>query len=287
MPIGAIIPAIASGLGWLFSGGGGGSDSAGGIGSILGALLGAYGSSGTQGKTLQDLLEEYSKTGTSNTSTSGTTTGAGTTTGLQQMLENPAFAQFRTNLIPLLSQQLNKAQQPIYGDAQKAQLMNQLNGLAGDAATSLRQSLSRSGGLDSGLLSQGLTDIGTQRFGQLSNFFSQLPFAESEAQAARMNPLLQMATGWVGAAPLSTATSGTTSSTGTTTGSESTTVSESGTSKKTGTTTEQGPSFGKQLASDFGSLLGGGLFSGKPKTTTSFGNPWFNSSDSRIGLGGF
>lgn len=261
MPIGAIVGGLGKlggALGGLFGGGGEGGGS---LGSILGSLfggktglsqllglgLGAYGNSGAQGSAYEQMLQDFTRKGSTSDKSSG----------FQQAFEDPTFAQFRSDLMPLMKQEMRKANEPIYGDAQKAALMNQLNDLAGGATAALKSQLARSGATESGLLSQGLSDIQTNRFGQLSSFFSQLPFMENEARANRMNSLLGLATNWVGKAPLSYAT--TSSSTGTT--------EESGTSKTDRKLTQEGPSFGKQLAGDVGTIIGeGGFGTNQPRS---------------------
>jgi hypothetical protein len=90
-----------------------------GVGAIagpaVGAALGALGSSGKQGGVKQQSTSQQ------------------TVDELQETLEPDYFSQFRKQLIPAYMQELERAQGPIYGDAQKAAVLNDANDLARSA----------------------------------------------------------------------------------------------------------------------------------------------------------
>jgi hypothetical protein len=202
--IASAIPAIASGIGGLvgkLAGNKTVQNTALGVG---GAALGALGSSGKQ--------------------------GSNTTSSTIAQTEDPAFAQYRQALMPLLTSELSQAQQPVFGDAQKTSFMTNLNNLAQSSMNALRSNMARFGGLSSGRYGAGLTNIQLGKLGQSANFFSQLPFMEAQARAERVQPLLNTALSWVGRPPTSTTT--------------------------TGDTSAYGPSFGSQFATDLGALGG-------------------------------
>ncbi len=208
-----------------------------------GSALGALGAGGKQGGSLQDLLDIINQTTKS--------TGTESSTNFQEALENPAFAAFREQLIPSVMGEIRKAGQPVYGEAQKAAFMNQLNDLAAASMQKLQSNLAGVGGLNSGRFGAGGANIELGKLGELSKFFSQLPVIEAQARSERMNPLLSLATGWAGRAPLSYKTTGDRTF--------DSTSEMTGESKRTGTTAMTGPSFGRSFASGLSDLAGTAL----------------------------
>jgi hypothetical protein len=142
---------------------------------------------------------------------------------------------------------LNKAQQPVYGKAQQAQYLGQLNKLAEGSIESLRSNLARMGGLDSGLMGLGVSNIANERLGKMSDFYSQLPFMERQAQMQNLGNALGMATGWAGRAPISQFTS------------DSGTESTNQKTTQQGSQMQQGPSWWKGALTGLGGI-GGSIF---------------------------
>ena len=165
-----------------------------GLGGVASAGLGALGGSGQQSKMTQT------------------------------QTESPETSQFRNGLFGTISDQIKSAQQPIYGDAQKAGYLSNLNDLANSSMKSLQGNLARVGGMGSGRHYSGLSDIAVNRDKSAAGFFSQLPFMEAQAQSQRLDPLLQIGAGLAGRSPLST------------------------------TSTMSGPNFGSNLASTLGGM---------------------------------
>jgi hypothetical protein len=225
------------------------------IGGIGGAAADAFGSSGKQGQqgynsqsqAIQDQFQEFNSTDKIDQ--------------FNEAIEDKNFTKFRNDLTKKVGREIDLAGEPIYGEAQKAKYISDLNDLAAGSMASLKGNLARTGRLDSGAADIGTSEIEKDRFGKASDFIGQLPFMESAARAERMNPLLGMAAGFAGRAPLSQRVTGSNT--------------RSGTSKTTGTTnqtsngmqTQFGPGFGKAFAGnlgEFGGLALGQMFKKKP-----------------------
>lgn len=169
--------------------------------------------------------------------------------------EDPFFSLFRKQMASGLKSQMAKANKPVYGDAQKAGFLNELNDLAEGSMSALRNNLAATGGLDSGRLRTGATDIETERLGKATDFFSSIPMLNQQAQASQMQGLLGLGTNFAGRAPINTRQSGSTS--GFSTASGRSKGSASGTGRSSGTQTQQGPGFGSQIGMDLGGIAGG------------------------------
>lgn len=117
--------------------------------------------------------------------------------------------------MPQIQGAISKANQPVYGDAQKASYLGGLDQLANSSIESLKQNLARAGALNSGRLSQGITDIGLNRNNQASQFFSQIPFLNRQATMQQLGQMFGAATGLISQAPRSQATTQTGTNTGT------------------------------------------------------------------------
>jgi hypothetical protein len=145
-----------------------------------------------------------------NTQQSGTSSGTSTNTSnalsnqFSTTYESPLLTQFRNGLFPFLTQQLQQSTQPVFTDATKASFLSNVNGLANSSINSLNNNLAKRGISNSGAYAAGATDIGNQRNAQLTNFYSQLPFQERQAQANLTNPLLTMGLNFAGRGPTST-----------------------------------------------------------------------------------
>jgi hypothetical protein len=210
MPIAAFLPAI--------------------IGAA-GAGLSALGGAGKQGQ------EKGNTTGSSTdvSSKSGTQTSTPN--------EDPLFAKFRQQLLPLLMGQINKAGQPAYGDAEKAGFLNDQNKIANAGMESLKSKAGAAGG-GLGGLAAGLTGLEANREGNATNFFSQIPFLNKQYADNRTSNLLGLATNFAGKAPVGSTT--TQQETGTNTGTRSGTQNQS----------QYGPSFGSSLFNSLGGMFG-------------------------------
>lgn len=127
--------------------------------------------------------------------------------------ENPLMAAAREALLPIIGSEFNKAQKPIYGQAQQASFMESLNELAQSAMQRMTQGVAGSGGLRSGRFAGGTADIEKQRFGDANKFFANLPFQEEQARSGRVNNLLGLATNWLGSGPINETITGNASST--------------------------------------------------------------------------
>lgn len=177
-----------------------------GVGAIagpaLGALMGGIGSGGNQGGTTYNTFGTQSQNQTTNQSVKN--------------LEPDYFSQFREGLLGQYNSELSKAQnETIYGPAQKAQYISGQNDLASAATEAAKAGLARMGRLNSGAADEAAGNIEYQKFGNISNFYSQLPFMESEARFNKVSPLLTAGMNWAGRAPVDQEITGNTSSTGT------------------------------------------------------------------------
>lgn len=208
-----------------------------GLGS---ALLGGIGGAGKQGAQKM----------TSTNTTTGSAHDVATTNQLQHIIENPLFSQFREGLLPEYAKELHNAQAPVFGQAQIADYMQNVNKLGKAATDSLTSGLARRGALNSGALVSGLGDIDRGIMSNKTSFLAQLPFQEAQAHADRVNPLLNMGINWAGRVPTDTQLTGTNV--------DDKTFNQS--SVTNGMTEMQGPSMWRGLAGNLadGMLAGGG-----------------------------
>lgn len=230
---------------------------AGGIGAATGALSGR----GNQGR--QTVNQTQNQTG-QQTST-GQTRGSSTQRGQQridqttQAFETPEMAAFRLQQQRRFQDQFSRAGQPIYGEAQKAGFLSNLNDLAASAGENLKQNLASSGGLDSGRAATGFQNIEMGRSGQAGQFFGNLPFLEQQAQGQRFNDLSGLANNFLATGPRGQRTTGITDFDQTGENVQDTTGQVNSTGQTTGNTTQtnQGPSFASGLLSGLGGAFGG------------------------------
>lgn len=134
----------------------------------------------------------FSSNTTSKSNQSGTNVGS---------FSNPLVQNFQNSLIPQLQSAFSQAQQPVYGQAQQAGFLNSLNELANSSINNLKSSLARSGALNSGRLASGITSIDTNKMGQASNFFSQIPFLNRQATMQALPGLFGAANQFMSTAP--------------------------------------------------------------------------------------
>ncbi len=132
-----------------------------------------------------------------------TSTATNSALGTSTPLLNPLAQQFYQNtLFPGAQSLIAIANKPVYGDAHKADVLNNLNDLANAASAHLKSSLSGRGQLGSGEFETGLGNIEQQRYGQLSNFYSNLPALEDQAHQQRMAQALGLGAGLAAQLPV-------------------------------------------------------------------------------------
>jgi hypothetical protein len=217
--------------------------------SLGGAALGALG----KGKKQGSQTNEFQNTQETNTQQSQNSSYNNQSNSTITPNEDPMFAAFRQMLLPVLADEYQKAQKPLYGDAEKAQFLGEQNALSEAGAKALDSRLARRGALRSGALDMGLGDLEAARQRSTTGFFSQLPFLNEQARSQRTNNLLGMATSFLGRAPVGQTTSGSQSGTA-----ES---SAQGKSTQTGSGTSTGANFGPSFGAAFLPQLGGAISS--------------------------
>lgn len=222
-----------------------------GVGPLASAAIGAVGSGGKQGSQSYNGTQESTQKFNQSQNIDQ----------FNEAVEDPAFSAFRNSLLPMVKQEIFKANQPIYGDAQKTKYLSDLNDLASGAMSSLKSSLAGRGALDSGVMSQAATDIENNRVGKATDFFSQLPFMEDQARTQKMQGLLGMSTSFAGRAPISQKVTGTNTSTGTN--------ETKGTN--VGTQTQNGPGFMGAFMNNLGGMMGANV--GMPGTVPTLRTP--------------
>lgn len=136
-----------------------------------------------------------------------TTTGTNSSTATNSNTTTPnlnplAQSLYSSTLFPQARQLIANANKPVYGDAQKASVLNDLNGLAQSASRHLNSSLASRGALGSGDFDTGQAGIEQQRYGNLSNFYSQLPSLEDQAHQQKMLSALGFGAGLAGQMPV-------------------------------------------------------------------------------------
>lgn len=184
------------------------------IPAVLGGVLGGLSKSGQQGggtkntSSLEEMFSEMFKSGQSRQSQDT----RGETSGFNKAIEDPAATAFRQSLFPMFGQELKRAGEPVFGDAQKASQLNSLNDLAEASMSKLKSSLASTGTLDSGQLSQGISDIESRKNASAAGFFSQIPLMNRQYADQQRGNLLGLASQFAGHGPISSVTGGTTSS---------------------------------------------------------------------------
>ena len=189
-----------------------------GVGGILGSAIGAIGGAGKQAE------QKYNTTSTQSVDQTTTPTEAGYFGGGREALTG-GFMDF-----------LRQQDQPIYGNAAKATVFNDLNDLAKDSIGKIRGQL----GGNSGFKDSAIAGVEQQRYGGLADFLTKLPGMEREAQFARKSNLYGQGMNFFGRAPVGQTTKGSTTSTG------------------SGTQAQYGQGFGGGFASNLGGYMGNG-----------------------------
>lgn len=223
-----------------------------GVGGIASSIFDGIAGSGNQGGQTQS---------GSSTSTSSSATNASSNqqyNGNAQQTEDPMMSMFRLALGSQFGQAFDDANTPVFGEGAKASFVNQLNDLSNSSFDSLSNNLAKRGVTNSGAMSEGAAGLENARFGNLSQFFANLPFQESQAKSSKVNNLLGLATNFVGPALRGQTTSG--DQTGT---SASTTTGNSSTQSQ-GNVTNNGAPFGTNLAAGLGAATGTTAAGGAP-----------------------
>lgn len=231
------------------------------IKGIGGSLLGGLGQSG------RPLTESQSKTTTSGNRTSSSSSEMDQ---FNEAIEDPEFAQFRQALLPMVMGLVDKASQPVYTDSKIASTLADINRQF--SKEDINPAMAGRGLLGSGFNQQLRQDVDNQRDAMASNFFTQLPFLEQQAQLSNMGNALGMATGFAGRAPISQRVTGSSNQTGNETFDQNSTTDA----------WSKNPS-GSGFWSGVGNTAGGWLF-GSQNPFGGFGNK--GQSDKNIGLGG-
>ena len=104
-------------------------------------------------------------------------------------------------MLDTFGEELGRAQEPVFGEAQTAGFLNNLNDVSKSASDRIIQSLARRGALRSGSGDRALRDVELNRASQAGGFFADLPFKEREARQASVNPLLDLGFNFAGRGP--------------------------------------------------------------------------------------
>lgn len=182
------------------------------------------------------------------------------------------FTQFRQLMLPALGAAYSDAQKPVFGDAQKAQFLNDQNSIFNTQADSLGAGAARRGVTDSGAFASGLTGLGQTRAANASNYFSSIPFLNDQAKSQRTGNLLSLATNFLGRSPLGSTT----------------TSNQSGTqqSSSQGNSTQIGAPAGSQFLNGLGGILGLGANGQGPLSNLTFGGGGGANMSNVPGIGG-
>lgn len=151
-----------------------------------GALIGLGG--GILGATPTTTKWGYSKEGEEHVS------------GTRTPLEDPTFSAFRLALIPEFWGAMERAKQPVYGAAEKAQVIQQANDAYAQALSGVKEALGRMG--VRGDLTSAVSMLEAARAGQVADFLAALPKLERDAYLQSVGALLGQGMQWAGAAPV-------------------------------------------------------------------------------------
>lgn len=164
------------------------------IGPALGILGGAFSKSGKQGS----VSGTQRQTGLETVSETGQIRDVSDLTRREEELG--ILGPFREQLIGAFGEELEAARQPVFGEAQQAQFLSQLNELTSSSMDEILSQFARRGATGP-QLGAALQDVQLGRAAQAGQFFAQLPFQEAQARFARTTPLLQSGLGFVGRGP--------------------------------------------------------------------------------------
>lgn len=222
------------------------------LGGVGGSLLGGLGQTGRATNTME---------GTTKTSGSKTSSSTGEIDQFNDAIEDPEFAAFRQMLLPVVMDLVGKASQPVYTDSKIAGTLADINKQF--SKEDINPAMAARGLLGSGFNQQMRQDVDNQRAAAASNFFTQLPFLEQQAQLNNMGQALGLATGFAGRAPVDQRVTGTNKQSGNETFDQNSTTNQTSTSPN-GTGFLAG--FGNSLGGWLGSRPDGFWDSGNSKT---------------------
>lgn len=277
-----------------------------GVGPIASKLIGmgsgmaasALGASGRQGS--QDSQGNWNQTGNTTQDTTGQVdsnqTGNSTFNrqeqGSQNILEDPAGAAFRRSLIPQMARMNQAAEEPVYGEAEKAGFLTGLNDLTKDAMTNLRSNLAASGRMDSGSLAMGAGDIEMGRLGEVAKYNQQIPLANRQYRDQARTQAMSLSQGLVPLMRLGQTNTGSSSGgeNSSMVGSQTSTGRTTGTSQQNGTsnnnTNVNGPGFLQSLAGQFGGMMGDAMGGSQNPLNALFRNRTPNSQVGNLPIAG-
>lgn len=197
--------------------------------------------SGVGGSLLSGLGGKSKQSNTSSGTRDSSSTSS--TNQLNQAIEDPAFEAFRQALLPMVLGLVDKAQQPIYTDSKIASTLAGINQQFNKQ--DINPALAGRGLLNSGLARTMRADVDNQRSSAASQFFSQIPALEQQAQFQNLSSALGLGAQFAGRAPISQQLTGTTNQTS---------------NEKFSQTGEQsgGQGFGGAFANGLGGFLGSG-----------------------------
>jgi len=199
--------------------------------------------SGVGGSLLSGLGGKSSQTANNNSSGTKNSTSTSSTNQLNQAIEDPAFAQFRQALLPMIMGLVDKAQQPIYTDSKIASTLAGINQQFNKQ--DINPALAGRGLLNSGLARTMRADVDNQRSSAASQFFSQIPALEQQAQFQNLSSALGLGAQFAGRAPISQQLTGTQNQT------SNEQFNQTGQSTQSG-----GQGFGGAFANNLGGWLG-------------------------------
>lgn len=217
---------------------------------------------GAAGKAASSLAGSGKAGPTSTMTQNGTNSNASSATqssgNTQTPNLNPLMAGFQASLVPALSSMYAKAQQPVYGAQQIAQVANQGDQATDAAGKAVDSALARNGALNSGVNAAAQTQLAQGNESNTVGFENQVPLLNYQNEMAQTGNVLGLAEGLTGKA-LSTST-GTSSGLG----------SSNSLTNTNSTTSATGPAFGAGMLGQTGGILsnaaangGGGKGGGK------------------------
>jgi hypothetical protein len=166
-------------------------------GPLIGAVAGGQGPRGSTGQFNEKQIIDMLTQSTSQQS------GSQSNRGFNQAIEDPRFSAFRSGLLPMFGQEMNRVQQPIFGEAEKAGALQDINAQFAGVNDRVAQSTAARGQLGSGLLPQLELQGELGAASQRANFLSSLPMLEENARRQSTGALLGQGMNFAGRAPIS------------------------------------------------------------------------------------
>ena len=217
------------------------------ITSIGGGLLSGLAKPKTKTNTTQDTTQTTNEQSQSNSEYNQLSENE----GLTMPIEDPLDYLFRQSLYGGLAKEFGKANKPLFGEAEKAGFLSDLNDLAGSSLTAIKGGLSGRGLLGSGFLDRAATDVETNRLSQYGAFLRDVPRLNNESRMKNVTSLLGLGGQFGALAPRGQFTSGSASQSGSQ--NQQSSGSRTTTGNMTGNTVQQGPS---NVMGNIGGALG-------------------------------